>query len=79
MATTGLSVIVVEDDIGMRVALTRLLEIAGCNVASFASAEECLASGAAASADCLVCDVHLPGIRGSSCASGSRRPERGRR
>lgn len=64
MAITTLTVIVVEDDTGMRAALTRLLEIAGCNVASFASAEDCLASGTAAGADCVVCDVHLPGDSG---------------
>jgi FixJ family two-component response regulator len=57
-------VVVVDDDEGLRSALARVLEIAGFRVASFASAEECLASGLAASADCLVCDVHLPGESG---------------
>jgi FixJ family two-component response regulator len=41
-----------------------MLGIAGFQVEAFASAEDCLASGVAARADCFVCDVHLPGASG---------------
>jgi len=62
-ATTA-TVVVVEDDVGMRLALKRVLTIAGFNVVTFESAEACLAGGAAQDADCLVCDLHLPGASG---------------
>jgi DNA-binding response OmpR family regulator len=61
---TTLTVVLVEDDPGMRTALKRVLEIAGFDVRDFASAELCLASGAPANTDCFVCDVHLPGDSG---------------
>jgi FixJ family two-component response regulator len=54
----------VEDDVGMRTALRRVLEVAGFRVEAFISAEACLASDAPRTADCLVCDVHLPGDSG---------------
>ena len=56
--------VLVEDDDSMRSALERLLDLAGYRVESFAAAENYLASGAAARADCLVCDVNLPGTSG---------------
>lgn len=61
---TTLTVVLVEDDLGMRTALERVLEIAGFDVRAFASAEQCLASSAPANAGCLVCDVHLPADSG---------------
>jgi len=45
-------VVLVEDDDGMRSALERLLDIAGYTVESFASAEDCLAAGAASRDSC---------------------------
>jgi FixJ family two-component response regulator len=63
-----LTVILVEDDEGMRTALARVLRIAGFNVAAFASAEDCLAAGVSADADCAVCDVQLPGQSGFALA-----------
>jgi FixJ family two-component response regulator len=59
-----MTVVLVEDDIGMRGALARVLEIAGLKVEAFASAEDCLASSIATRADCLVCDIRLPGESG---------------
>ena len=64
MAATVPTVVVVEDDAGMRSAVARMLGIAGFRVEAFASTEDCLASGVAASAGCFVCDVHLPGASG---------------
>jgi FixJ family two-component response regulator len=58
------SVVVVEDDAGMKKAIERLLRAAGFHPVSFASAEELLKTEAADSAICLVLDIHLPGLSG---------------
>ncbi|MGZ9243443.1 MAG: response regulator transcription factor [Candidatus Binatia bacterium] len=58
------SIVVVEDDAGMSKAIARLLRAAGFQTKSFASAEEFLQTDAASEADCMVLDVHLPGISG---------------
>lgn len=58
------SIVVVEDDAAMSKAIGRLLRAAGFQSNFFASAEELLQTDAAASADCLVLDIHLPGISG---------------
>jgi FixJ family two-component response regulator len=63
-----LTVILVEDDEGMRTALARVLEIAGFKIASFASAEDCLAANISAEAGCAVCDVQLAGQSGFALA-----------
>jgi len=59
-ARTPQTVVLVEDDDGLRSALTRILELAGYRVESFASAEHALTADAAGRAACIVCDVHLP-------------------
>ena len=48
----------------MSKAIARLLRAAGFQPVSFASAEELLQTEAAASAACLVLDIHLPGLSG---------------
>jgi FixJ family two-component response regulator len=58
------SIVVVEDDAGMKKAIERLLRAAGFQPVSFASAEELLQTAAADSAACLVLDINLPGISG---------------
>jgi FixJ family two-component response regulator len=55
---------VVEDDPSFLRALKRLLSAAGFSVATFASAEEFLASDTAGATSCLVLDVHLGGMSG---------------
>jgi len=55
---------VVEDHDGLRRALVRLLQANGQEVASFASAEELLASDEGRRAACLILDVRLPGLSG---------------
>jgi FixJ family two-component response regulator len=69
MATRGtvpdtLTIGVVEDDPSFLRALRRLLSGAGFSVATFASAEEFLASESAGGTACLVLDVHLGGMSG---------------
>jgi FixJ family two-component response regulator len=58
------SIIVVEDDAGMRKAIERLLRAGGFQCVSFASAEALLQAGAADTAGCLVLDINLPGLSG---------------
>jgi FixJ family two-component response regulator len=57
------AVAIVEDDAGLREALTRMLKTAGFDARGFCSAEALL-DDAPASVACLVADVHLPGASG---------------
>ena len=73
------SIVVVEDDAGMRKALERLLRAGGFHCVSFASAEGLLKAGAADTAACIVLDVQLPGLSGFQLqrqlmASGRKSP-----
>jgi FixJ family two-component response regulator len=54
----------VDDDFRVRESIESLLSSAGFTPWIFASAEEFLESGTAASAACLVTDVRMPGIDG---------------
>ena len=79
MPDQQLSIVVVEDDAGMRKAIERLLRAGGFHCVSFASAEALLQSGAADTTACLVLDVHLPGLSGFQLqrqlmASGRKSP-----
>jgi DNA-binding response OmpR family regulator len=58
------TIVVVEDDASMSQAIERILVAGGFSAALFASAESALESGTAALADCLVLDIHLPGLSG---------------
>lgn len=55
---------VVDDEGPVRVALSRLLRLAGYSVSTFASGEELLASLESRLPSCVVLDVHLPGLSG---------------
>ena len=57
-------VAVVDDDPGVRRALSRMLRADGLRVASFASAEELLHAYDELRPSCLVVDVVLPGMSG---------------
>ena len=61
-------VVLVEDDGGMRKAVTRMLTGAGYTVRAFESAEALLDVSAGVAlkdvGQCLVCDVRLPGVSG---------------
>ena len=54
----------VEDDAGMSQAIERILRAGGFQAAMFLSAEAALEGDVAGSADCLVLDIHLPGMSG---------------
>jgi FixJ family two-component response regulator len=58
------TIIIVEDDSSVNLAVSRLLEAAGFDVRSFMSAGALLADAHACDADCLVLDVHLPDMNG---------------
>lgn len=60
----GPNVVVVDDDDSMREAITRLFRAAGFEPFPYSTAEAFLASGAAATAACVVCDLRLPAMSG---------------
>lgn len=64
MAKRRTIVAIVEDDPSMLRAARDLLDAHGFATATFASAEEFLASGRASEADCLLLDIDLGGISG---------------
>lgn len=55
---------IVEDDEGVRVAVDGLLRSMGLRVAMFPSAEALLSSPRLDVIDCLLLDLHLPGMDG---------------
>jgi len=57
-------VALVDDEAPVRVALGRLLRLADYAVLPFASGEEFLASLASRVPDCVLLDVHMPGLTG---------------
>jgi two-component system response regulator FixJ len=62
----GIVIGIVDDDRALREALARLLVSCGYTVLRFGSAEDFLECSARV--DCLVLDVHLPGISGLQLA-----------
>jgi FixJ family two-component response regulator len=54
----------VDDDASVRKAIRRLLVASKLRVETFASGEEFLKSLASHSPDCLVLDLHMPGLSG---------------
>lgn len=63
-ALVGATVYVVDDDEGMRRALSALLETVGYKAAAYASAEEFLYGFSDHAAGCLVLDIRMPGMSG---------------
>jgi FixJ family two-component response regulator len=57
-------VCVVDDDRGVRDAVTRILRSAGCAVRAFASGELLLEQPDTTTADCIVLDLWMPGMTG---------------
>jgi two-component system response regulator FixJ len=58
------TIAIVEDDAGMRTALRALLETADFDALTYASAEEFFSAGGQQTVDCLIVDIHLPGMSG---------------
>jgi two-component system, LuxR family, response regulator FixJ len=63
-ALSGATVYVVDDDDGMRRALSLLLNTVGYKTAAFASPKEFLEKFKPETAGCLVLDIRMPGISG---------------
>jgi len=63
-AVDGGTIIVIEDDEGMRESLASLLGAAGLTARTFGSAEELLDAGIPAHTRCIVSDVLLPSMSG---------------
>jgi len=64
MTERSAKVFVVDDDVTVCVALSRLIRSAGFHVETFGTATECLSADRLKDADCLVLDVHLPDLSG---------------
>lgn len=60
----GRTVLVVEDDRGMREAIESLLNAAGLESAAYGTAEELLSVDRIEDAVCVVSDIRLPGMSG---------------
>jgi FixJ family two-component response regulator len=72
-------VAVIDDDESFRMALAESLLSLGYDTREFASAEEFMAGDGEASCDCVVTDIHMPGISGLDlkrllAAQGSNMP-----
>src|SRR5882672_10804604 len=64
MSGRSAKVFVVDDDVTVCVALSRMIRAAGLQVETFGTAAECLGADRLKDADCLVLDVHLPDLSG---------------
>ena len=73
MGANKLLIAVVDDDAAIRKALRRLLSSADMNVATFDSGQSFLDSLANQSPDCLILDLHMPGITGLELLQGLSR------
>ena len=62
--SASVHVALIDDAEPTRIALARLLASAGFQPAAFASAEEFLTSANGLRFDCLLLDLHLPGLSG---------------
>jgi FixJ family two-component response regulator len=64
MAAARPFIAVVDDEVAFRKAISRLLRIRGMEVESFSSGTDFLQFVQKRRPDCLVLDVHLPGLNG---------------
>lgn len=64
MARAKHTVVIVDDDPSMNLAIKRVLTAAGFDAQTFASGEELLRAGVTPGAACLVIDLRLPGRSG---------------
>jgi FixJ family two-component response regulator len=58
------SVAIVDDEEGIRKALRRLLRASGLDAESYANGQEFLDAAAEHRPDCVVLDLHMPGMSG---------------
>lgn len=72
MTSVDPCIAVVDDEASVRTMLGRLLRLADYQVAAFAGGEEFLASLAESRPDCVILDVHMPGLSGFDVQSRLR-------
>ena len=70
---------VIDDDDSVREAMKNLVAVLGYSVEAFASAEAFLGSDRLPATDCVITDVHMPGMSGADLqrrlsAAGNRTP-----
>ena len=68
----GICIAVVDDEASVRTMLRRLLRLADYEVAAFKSGEDFIASLATRRPDCVILDVHMPGLSGFDVRSQMR-------
>ncbi|KQQ38855.1 hypothetical protein ASG19_07560 [Rhizobium sp. Leaf306] len=68
-----LTIAIVEDDDGVRVAYADLMSSYGYEVRAFGSAEEFMASNCQNNVECLILDQRLPGLSGLELQSQLKR------
>jgi len=64
VSPTQQTIAIIDDDASVRRALRRLIRAVGLNAETFATAEEFLQAPLQPAPDCLILDVHLPGLSG---------------
>ncbi len=72
MVESAKRILVVDDDPDMRQAIQRLLGSAGFAVSTLPLADELLKGDVASTADCIVLDIHMPGMSGLGVADQLR-------
>lgn len=60
----GTLIAIIDDDASMRAALMRFMRSSGYQTSGFASADAFLASDDVMAADCIITDIHMPGLSG---------------
>jgi FixJ family two-component response regulator len=76
MPATRLHVAVIDDETPVRMALVRILRLAGYDTSEYSSGEVFLASLAVAPPDLVILDVHMPGLSGLGVQSRLRAAHR---
>jgi FixJ family two-component response regulator len=64
MMSSPIRIAILDDDLSVRTALTRLLKTSAMNVSAYASCIELLTSLEKDHPDCLVLDLQMPGMNG---------------
>lgn len=64
MGQSSRMIAILDDEEPYRRALSRLLKAHGYDVASFSAGEELIAEAAQRSFDCVLLDLHMPGMTG---------------
>ena len=64
MCSTEILIAVIDDDEPCRIAIQEALSVLGYCARGFASGDEFLATGDEGSYDCVITDIHMPGISG---------------